>query len=403
MKKDYTKYTAAELLQDDFFVSSVLNPTEETDLFWKIQVEDGIIAKNELQAARLFLSSMRVKKQRMTSSEYQFLWKRINNSKKQFSPRKGISFHTLYMVASIALLVIGGLWFFLGQNKDDESLLSVAQMNISDMDLTEVHLILADNERISLNEDTVAIQYDSKGNILVNSIKIEQENVSHNTQKETKATKKINQLIVSKGKRSTLKFPDGTIVWVNAGSRVIYPEQFDSKKREIYVDGEVYLNVSNDPHRPFIVKTQHMDVRVLGTSFNITAYQEENMQMVALVEGEVEIISKKEKLAKLVPNDLFRNENGIVSIEQTDVSNYISWIEGLCIYQSERLPVILDRLSRYYGKNIQYNKDIEHIRCSGKLDLKDDLSKVLDALIETAPILYNTENENYCIFYARKQ
>ena len=193
------------------------------------------------------------------------------------------------------------------------------------------------------------------------------------------------------------------MLWVNSGSRVVYPEQFEAKQREIYIDGEAYLQVSPDKSRRFIVKTNKIDIKVLGTTFNITAYEEDDRQAVALVEGSVEIISDKKKLAALTPNDLFQYKNGQINIEQTDITQYISWVEGWYIFESEQLPSILDRLSRYYGKEIKYHKkEIEMIRCSGKLDLKDDLNKVLDALINTAPIRYATDKNVYSVSYRQE-
>ena len=76
----------------------------------------------------------------------------------------------------------------------------------------------------------------------------------------------------------------------------------------------------------------------MGTTFNITAYEEDDRQAVALVEGSVEIISDKKKLAALTPNDLFQYKNGQINIEQTDITQYISWVEGWYIFESEQLP-----------------------------------------------------------------
>lgn len=77
-------------------------------------------------------------------------------------------------------------------------------------------------------------------------------------------------MVIPRGKRSVLTFSDGSKVWVNAGTRVIYPTEFEKDKREIYVDGEIYIEVARDEERPFYVRTKDMNVRVLGTKFNVT-------------------------------------------------------------------------------------------------------------------------------------
>ena len=89
--------------------------------------------------------------------------------------------------------------------------------------------------------------------------------------------------------RSSLTFSDGTKIWVNSGSKVIYPVSFEKKKREIYVEGEVYLDVTHDTSWPFVVRTQQVDVKVLGTSFNVSAYKDDSNMQVTLVEGKVEV------------------------------------------------------------------------------------------------------------------
>ena len=90
----------------------------------------------------------------------------------------------------------------------------------------------------------------------------------------------IRDRIVPVGRRSSITFADGTRLWVNSGSKVVYPVKFAKEKREIFVEGEIYLHVSRDEQKPFIVKTHQMDIKVLGTQFNVTAYENEaNMQM----------------------------------------------------------------------------------------------------------------------------
>lgn len=404
MKTNYTNYKAEQLLEDDFFINSILHPTEETELFWEIQVTDGIIDKEEMMTAIYFLRSMQVRKRRMSSSELSEVWERIENTNRMSISHKAKPLYKLIIAASFALLIASSIFYVWERNKENNELFMIAQSIKPDSVVSDVQLVLANNEYISINNKKINIQYDQKGNIHINDKKLKQENsATPQKEKDVALLHKINQLIVPKGRRSTLTFSDGTVLWVNSGSRVVYPEQFEAKQREIYIDGEAYLQVSPDKSRPFIVKTNKIDIKVLGTTFNITAYEEDDRQAVALVEGSVEIISDKKKLAALTPNDLFQYKNGQINIEQTDITQYISWVEGWYIFESEQLPSILDRLSRYYGKEIKYHKkEIEMIRCSGKLDLKDDLNKVLDALINTAPIRYATDKNVYSVSYRQE-
>ena len=102
-----------------------------------------------------------------------------------------------------------------------------------------------------------------------------------------------------------MTFADGSKVWVNAGTRVIYPVEFEKDKREIYVDGEIYIEVARDENRPFYVRTKDMNVRVLGTKFNVTAYESEAIRSVVLAQGCVQVETARTPKAILAPNQMF--------------------------------------------------------------------------------------------------
>ena len=208
-----------------------------------------------------------------------------------------------------------------------------------------------------------------------------------------------NQLIVPLGKRSMLTFAEGTKIWVNAGTRVVYPATFDNVKREIFVDGEVFLDVMPDKECPFIVKTKQHRIEVLGTSFNITAYEKDTIHNVVLVSGAVKISSPEDETTFLSPSQLFTYANGAATVKTVDVDTYISWKSGVYQYNSERLGVLLQRLSRYYGIEIYCMEPVSQLKCSGKLDLKDDLQQILHGIARMAPISikYEMVGEKYVV------
>jgi ferric-dicitrate binding protein FerR (iron transport regulator) len=117
--------------------------------------------------------------------------------------------------------------------------------------------------------------------------------------------KHFGQLIVPTGKRASMIFADGSRVTVRPGSKVIFPTMFAQNEREIYVQGEAFLEVSKNKKRPFIVKTELMDVEVLGTSFDVSAYPGENEQSVVLVTGSVKVRSASSDETKIVPNQRY--------------------------------------------------------------------------------------------------
>ena len=127
----------------------------------------------------------------------------------------------------------------------------------------EVQLILSKQKTVRLEEKKSSIRYDAA------EIHINEDARKPITKKEVAA---FNQLLVPYGKQTTLTLADGTRVWVNAGSRLIYPSAFDDDRREIYAEGEIYIEVAHDAARPFTVHTGKMDVRVLGTRFYVSSY-----------------------------------------------------------------------------------------------------------------------------------
>ena len=144
----------------------------------------------------------------------------------------------------------------------------------------EVQLILSEQKTVRLEEKKSSIRYDAA------EIHINEDARKPTTKKEVAA---FNQLLVPYGKQTTLTLADGTRVWVNAGSRLIYPSAFDDDRREIYAEGEIYIEVAHDAARPFTVHTGKMDVRVLGTRFYVSSYGRDRTQEVVLRSGSVNV------------------------------------------------------------------------------------------------------------------
>ena len=264
---------------------------------------------------------------------------------------------------------------------------------------SDICLVLSDNKQMRFEEDNTDVKYDDKGEIKVNSQTVmegNKEKEAAGNKKEKEETVTYNQLIVPKGKHSTLLLSDGTKLWVNAGSHVIFPVSFKGDKREIYVDGEVFLDVTRNEGNPFVVKTDRMAVEVLGTSFNVKSYAHEEADDVVLVTGSVHVRTETGRKAELIPNQRFRcTSAGDMDIQTVDVYDYISWKDGLLQYKKERLSVILQRLSDYYGKPIQWEPELERLTCSGKLDLKDDMEKVLSGLTRMIPVKFVKQDDCY--------
>lgn len=198
-----------------------------------------------------------------------------------------------------------------------------------------------------------------------------------------------------------MTLPDGTHLWVNSGTRVIYPTHFERDQREIYVEGEVFLDVRRNEKAPFIVRTKDFQVQVLGTSFNISAYSSEKTSSVVLVEGSVNIKSHNQQQVKLAPGQLVNiHSDQLDTPQNVDVEPYICWIKNILMYTDDSLDKVFRKLNLYYGKEFVLDTEVERMQVSGKLDLKDKLEDVLHTISYSAPIEYKEVGDK---IYVRKK
>ena len=136
-----------------------------------------------------------------------------------------------------------------------------------------------------------------------------------------------------------------------------------------------------------------MDIRVLGTKFNVSTYESNEGVSVVLVSGKVNVRTDNRVESLLTPSDRLSYERGTTDIKKVNVENYISWKEGYYTFDNECFSVVLDKLSDYYGKKIRYNDKVRALRCSGSLNLDEDMVKVLTGLESTMPVTFTIERE----------
>ena len=253
---------------------------------------------------------------------------------------------------------------------------SYAELQETVQQTKDIQLVLSDDSKLVLESDETDILYDSSRVVVDNQVvALEKE--------ETK----LNQFLVPPGKRGVLHLSDGSTIHVNAGTRVIYPTAFNDQTREIYVNGEIYIEVQPDAEHPFVVKTRDLDVTVLGTRFNVTAYEEDSGMMVTLVSGSVKVENKtRHSITQLKPDEMYVDDDSVEQVLTVDASKVISWVDGIYNCKNEELGSIIQRLNKYYGTDLGCDPGIGRVRFSGKLNLKDDLSDVLDAISFSLPI-----------------
>lgn len=406
------KYSIDELLLDDYFISSVLHPTTESREFWGYLIQNEYVKADDFEKASLFVRAVQSPKEKIFRKEKDLLWEKIEIGNKKNLKNKIRNLYVINLSAAACIFLLLGvstLLYFDHQPAEREyDPMALLKKNSPMQESSDIRLVLSESKQMSFNENNAEVKYNEKGEVKVNSqAVVEEKQQSPVTEKgstqEVSKTKKedviYNQLIVPKGKHSTLLLSDGTKLWINAGSHVVFPVTFEKDKREIYINGEVYLEVTRNETSPFIVKTDRMQVKVLGTSFNVKSYDADKEDNVVLVTGSVKVKTETGREIGLVPNQRFSYVvDGVANVETVDVYDYICWKDGLLRYKSESLSTILKRLSGYYGKEIRWDLQIENLKCSGKLDLKEDIEKVLTGLTKMIPVKYSKRDE--CYFFS---
>lgn len=264
----------------------------------------------------------------------------------------------------------------------------------------QVQLLLSDKRKVQIDKDTVGIVYSSNGKIQIE----QEEHTVSETSENTDEAKGFNQIIVPKGKYSQLTLSDGTRMHVNSGTRVVYPRVFADNRREIYVEGEIYLDVTPDKSRPFVVKTHQFNVEVLGTSFNVNAYKGKKQSEVVLVEGSVRLSDKYQKEVLMKPDNLVVVSEGRASrIKRVRAKDYTAWINGLLILHNEPLMSVFERLNRFYDIPIVVAPAIQTEIVDGKLDLRLPLSELVRMISVVVPIDCQIIDGTYYISPKRQQ
>lgn len=389
-EKKYLNYTFEELLHDDFFIISHLYPTKETILFWEaLQQNNGNLALEMAKALQL-LQSLPFRNNQLSSDDKRDLLKQIHRTirvKKKKSRRRFLT-PAIAVAATLAIICMVA-WFISKESIHDSLLTAIETTERPTQPISEIQLIDSRNQELIISGDDPEISHNKEGELSINSEKVTGPSTDV---REDPATPQYNQLLIPSGKRSFLALSDGSKIWVNANTRVVYPAVFEKEKREIYVEGEIFLEITPDKDRPFIVKTNTMDINVLGTSFNVSAYEDDSYTAVVLVSGKVNVRTKDEQLADLTPNEMLHFENGHIKTAQVNVENYISWRHGAYVFDKVQFSVILNKLSRYYGKKIVWTQEIEKLYCSGTLNLKEDILAQLKRFQSIYPVSF-TEKE----------
>ena len=298
------------------------------------------------------------------------------------------------VAASICLLITSGLWLWLGGAKEERVVLAEQGRK------NNVCLVLSTGEVVDIsNVEQDEVKLD-KGTKLYSGNRLEYVRPDSLHKKELE----FNQLIIPKGTFYHLVLSDGTKVWLNADSKMKYPVSFGKDKREVSLHGEGYFEVAKDSTRPFIVSTDKMDVKVLGTTFDVNTYEDEGKSFVVLVEGLVEVSAGKGESRIITPGHMAEvnmyDTQAKIQISKCDAEHYIAWKNGNFSFRNASLTEILKRVSRYYDVTVIREQVFEEEYYTGDVSSDVSLESLLAVIESSTSVSFKVERK---IVYVQKK
>ncbi|WP_347394394.1 FecR family protein, partial [Parabacteroides leei] len=211
----------------------------------------------------------------------------------------------------------------------------------------------------------------------------------------------MNTITVPAGQRVNLTLPDGTNVWLNACSEMKYPAAFTGDKREITLNGEAYFEVTHNADKPFLVQTNKCNIEVLGTKFNVEAYNDSKDFCTSLLEGSVKIVEREKPSDNLIltPNQQATLVNGHLSSEPIADFDLFRWKEGLICFRNMHFKELMTRFEKCYGIHIIIeNTNLADYVCSGKFRISDGIDKALSILQKDAQYTFIRSKDDSAIY-----
>ena len=374
----------------------ILAKEDFTEEYLSQNLNDGIIGENESRIAKKLYIFLRSSGRGMANSDKEQTKNQIRSSVRKFYLRRHLVQWSV--AASIVLAaILTSIGYF--RISSDTDIVHFAQ-TISDIKAeNSTRIILQNGEEVRIEKKLSQIKYDVKGeNILIDSSQ-------RIVQKTDNTNAAFNTVIVPYGKRSQITLSEGTIIWLNSGSKLIYPVIFAKNQREVYIEGEAVFDVTHMNDKPFVVSTKDFDIKVLGTVFNVSAYTDDNNSSAVLAQGKIELvytgasILSKEKL-EISPGSMAVFDHKLRTFEKTQVNPqmFLSWRDGYLTLNREKLENILKKLSRYYNVEMVITDNrLKNETFSGFLDLKNSPEEVLSVINETTPLTYSIDHEKIFI------
>lgn len=372
------------------WIKGELTPEEETELTCWLKQDpknqewfDAFTAKENLKEVLALYASFHTAER----------WEELERRCGIMTRRKIYPDYWRYVAAMVILFITGGIgfWYFAPD--------ACKEMPLAVVDQKEFHqqavLVMEDGKEFVLNgiKDTCLLLGQGERLSINNQGRLAYQQDS--LQRDTSEAWHI--LRIPKGGEYTLELEDGSRVWLNSESELRYPVRFVGKKRQVILEGEAYFEVARNEARPFIVQSGGQEVKVLGTSFDVTAYHGEPGIYTTLLKGSVEVSGEKGKQLLKPGQQAIYTEQGI-EVKEVNAALYCSWIKDRFVFVSEELEMVVRKLERWYGVSFFFaGESLKTEQFSGSIPKYSDLSKVLKMLELTTNIRFKKTDKTVIV------
>jgi ferric-dicitrate binding protein FerR (iron transport regulator) len=306
---------------------------------------------------------------------------------------------TRFAAAAALLLLIGSTWLYFSPHHDQQ----MANARTKQQDVTpggsKATLTLGDG-RVVVLDSAGNGQLAQQGQSTVK--KLSNGQLAYVPQAGNEDKVLYNTLSTPIGGGYKLTLPDGTRVWLNSASSIRYPTAFTGSERRVFMTGEAYFEVKEDAQKPFYTVTRGASIHVLGTRYNVMAYEDENSVNTTLVEGKVKVSSDKAS-AMLRPGQQAiinaagtTNNNGVIEIKEADIDKETAWIDGFFQFDQTNLSTLMRQLKRWYGIEAVYRGGDTSRLFGGRISRNMNLSQVIQ-LLQGNGIHFNIEGKKLII------
>ena len=312
------------------------------------------------------------------------MWKQVQ-SRMNKNSRYQVKRYLKYAAIIVAFVLAGGTWWMVKENPEEIISVELSETSMLSPGTPKAYILFSSGQRMDLTttehdtmimEKGMQVRVGSSGKISYipgDSGSILKQEIVYNT------------IVVPRGGEYKLELADGTLVWLNSDSELRYPVKFAGSQRDVWLKGEGYFEVSKNPEKSFRVVVDDMIVKVLGTSFNISAYADSPLALTTLCSGQVRLTDcmNPENEQDLLPGEqlLFHRESRKMEIRNVDTDVFVSWREGFFQFDNHTVEEVFMILQRWYNVQVFYaNTEARQEVFTGKLPRFDNMMIIIDLI-----------------------